>query len=470
MGELNIIILAAGKGTRMQSDEPKVIQKTAAGPMISVITQVASSLNPKTFYIVTGYKQDRVKEVVTTTVSHLLEKIHFIHQEQQLGTGHAVKVAAENALFDGSPENTLILYGDTPRITTTLLSEFVQFHSMHKADVSLISALIDEPSTYGRIVRNNNGEIVKIIEAKDCNAEQHGIREVNSGIYLVKTALLKALLPQIGNSNAQNEFYLTDLISLAKQANCVIQGYIAPSLEALQGVNDLSDLALVDDLFYKEKIVTLRQSGVRLLDPNSTFIEHSVQIGKGSVIGPNVQLRGNTTIGNNVTIEGTAYIDNTVIGDHCHLKLGIRIEEAVIASKVSIGPFAHIRPETNIADNVRIGNFVEVKKSTLAQGAKVNHLSYIGDATVGFETNIGAGTITCNYDGFKKSKTIIGNQVFVGSNSSLVAPVTIEDNVTIGAGSVITKNVEAGALTLTRPEQRVVPGWSEKRRNARKSD
>jgi bifunctional UDP-N-acetylglucosamine pyrophosphorylase/glucosamine-1-phosphate N-acetyltransferase len=467
---LSVIILAAGKGSRMKTDLPKVLCRTVAGPMIDVVISHALKLSPNHLFIVTGYERELVENHVQKSFGNCKTPIHFVHQSEQLGTGHAVRVVADDVAFSSLPtsENLLILYGDTPLLEASLLSSFLSTHNEKRADLSLITVHEERQNTFGRIIRSKDSLVQKITEVKDCTPEELTITEVNSGIYLISQQLLQEMIYKIEPLNAQKEFYLTDLVELSANAKRNIAAYMAPSADHVMGVNNLIDLHLVNSIIMNEYIKKLITDGVSFVDPTSVFIEPSVTIGSGSVIGPNVQLSGSTRIGSQVTIEGTALIIDSSIADSCTIKLGSRIEGSMLEERVSVGPFANIRPDTVLKHDVKIGNFVETKKSVLEAGVKVNHLSYIGDATVGTETNIGAGTITCNYDGFKKSKTTIGERVFIGSNSSLVAPVTIAADTTIGAGSVITKDVAAGALAVTRAEQKEIPGWSAKKRAASK--
>jgi bifunctional UDP-N-acetylglucosamine pyrophosphorylase/glucosamine-1-phosphate N-acetyltransferase len=467
---LAIIILAAGKGTRMKTELPKVLCETVAGAMIDVVLRHALDLNPDSIFIVTGYKKEFVEKHVKTVFEPHLKKLHFVHQSEQLGTGHAVKVVADEASFQSIPQNSdvLILYGDTPLLEASLLKNFLISHKSQNASLSLITVNEPKENSFGRIVRDSTSNISKIVEVKDCSDLEKKIQEVNSGIYLISKNLLNDLIYKIGSNNSQNEYYLTDLVELASAAHQTIFGYIAPTFDHVMGVNNLLDLQIVNRIIMNEHLKKLIAEGVTCLDPSSVYIEPSVTVGTRSKLGSNIQIKGNTKIGSNVTIEGTALIIDSIIGDNCTLKLGSRIEGSILEESVSVGPFANIRPETVLRKDVRIGNFVETKKSILETGVKVNHLSYIGDTTIGKDTNVGAGTITCNYDGIKKSKTIIGERVFIGSNSSLVAPVTIESDTTIGAGSVITKDVSEGSLAVTRAEQKEIKGWTTKKRGAAK--
>ena len=454
MKDLNVIILAAGKGTRMNSQLPKVAHQTLAGPMIASVLQAACGLNPKTVAVVTGFKREIVEEVASGSKPAGFEgNLLFAIQDQQLGTGHAVKCALDQlkSHFDiNNASTTLILYGDTPLLSTNLLKSFLDFHIQNKNDLSIITANATPNSAYGRIIRNNDGLVSKIIERKDCSPQQALITEVNSGIYLVDTKLLIDSISEIKSTNAQKEYYLTDIVEIAVSSKKTVKAFLSNNSDVLQGVNSVSDLSLVNRVIMNKKCEELLNSGVQILDPNSVYIEPSVKIGQGSIIGPNTQIKGTTVIGERVTIEGSALIIDSQIGNDCSLKFGLRIEKTSIKNHVSVGPFAHLRPDTILEDDVKIGNFVETKKAHLQKGAKANHLTYLGDASIGQNSNIGAGTITCNYDGVKKSKTTIGQNVFIGSNSSLVAPVTIEDGATVGAGSVITKTIQENSLGFTR--------------------
>jgi bifunctional UDP-N-acetylglucosamine pyrophosphorylase/glucosamine-1-phosphate N-acetyltransferase len=456
----NTIILAAGKGTRMKSQLPKVAIKTLKGPMISSVIKAAlDSVNPDNFIIVTGYKSDVVESVIREDYQEAFS-FNFALQEQQLGTGHATQIAVNKYKdFFKNHGATLILYGDTPLISPIILSSFLEFHNSNQNNFSIITSLADKDSAYGKIVRDENGNIEKIVEKKDCTPQQSSITEVNSGIYLIDNNFLLNSINLLNNSNAQNEFYLTDLVEIATKNNIHVSPFKVTDDSVLQGVNSLMELSFINKTIMKQKITELLNNGVQILDPDTTYIEDSVNIEVGSIIGPNTQIFGTTSIGANTKIEGTSYILNSTVGSNCTIKFGTRIEDSKLMDSVSVGPFANLRPGSVLEEQVRIGNFVETKNAHLKKGAKANHLTYLGDAEIGEDSNIGAGTITCNYDGIRKSKTTLGKSVFIGSNSSLVAPLTIGDNSTIGAGSVITKNVEENSLALTRAELRTKKGY-----------
>lgn len=459
MESICIVILAAGLGKRMKSDLPKVATETLNGPMILSVVKTALTLNPQKTIVITGHKREVIESLIEK--SPYRGKVTFTYQEKQLGTGHAVQCAVP-ALQD-APDEVLILYGDTPLISSTTLSAFQAEHKNSSATLSILTLQSDGTTAYGRIVRDTHGKVQKIVEAKDCSSEEIKIKEVNSGIYLVQKKFLLDALSALTNNNAQSEYYLTDIVEAAVKQNNPVHTYTVHDPLEVQGVNDFYDLALVNGAIMEQRTKELLQSGVKLLDPSSVFIEAGVTIGAGTVIGPNVQIRGKTTIGSRCKIEGTALIIDATIKDDAHIKFSVQIQGATIGAHAAVGPFAHIRPDSILDEEVKVGNFVEVKKSHLKKGAKASHLTYLGDATIGQDANIGAGTITCNYDGVKKSQTIIEDNVFIGSNSSLVAPVTIRKGATIGAGSVITKEIPEDSLALTRAELFVKKGWGKKK-------
>jgi len=359
----------------------------------------------------------------------------------------------------------LIVYADAPLIRGETLKLFLDYHLFKKATVSLISFTSPYPNPYGRIIRNRvSGDVEQIVEAKDCNIEELLIDEVNSGIFAVDSSFLKPAIDSLKNDNAQKEYYLTDIVGKATKEGQRVTGFkLHDSNEAL-GVNTPSELETVNRILAQRRISNLIDDGVLFDDPGSCFIDAGTALAPSASIGPNVQLRGQCKIEAGVIIEGTAIVINSYIKKGAHIRLGCRIEDSIIGENTVVGPFAHLRPGTVLGNEVKVGNFVETKNAKLADGAKASHLTYLGDCTVGENTNIGAGTITCNYDGYKKSTTTIGKDVFIGSNSALVAPVTLNDGVTIGAGSVITKDIPEYALALTRPELTVREGWSKKKR------
>ncbi len=466
MESLAVLILAAGLGKRMKSDLPKVVATTCDKPMIHHVLETASSLNPERIVVVTGHKKEVVVDCITKgakTNSYDISKIQYADQLAQLGTGDAVKSALP--ALESFTGTVLILYGDTPLVSPKTLSDFLKTHASSSSVLSLITVNLSEANAYGRIIRDPNSKTIQsIVEAKDCSPAELSVTEVNSGIYAVESTFLRGAVTDLKNDNAQGEYYLTDIVGAAVSEKLPVATYSIHSMREVQGVNDLYDMSLVNRTIMEERVKALLKSGVYFEMPDTVSIDAEVTIGAGTKIGPNVQIRGKSSIGSGCVIEGTAFIQDSRIADNVHIKLCVRMEKAVVGNDSMVGPFAHLRPDAVLDEDVKVGNFVEVKKSHLKKGAKASHLTYLGDATVGKDANIGAGTITCNYDGYKKSETIIGAGVFIGSNSSLVAPVTIEDGATVGAGSVITKRVEKDSLAITRSPLITKAGWSKKKR------
>lgn len=459
-----VIILAAGLGKRMRSEVPKVLARTSDQTLIAHVLETALSLNPSQIVVVTGHKRELVESEVRSFVEQTstASEIVFALQKEQKGTGDAVRSAVPS--LSKRVKNVLVLYGDVPLIDHSSLSRLFETHASSKAILSLISIKTAEKTDYGRIVRDpKTGAIRKIVEAKDCNDEEILISEVNSGIYLVDRDYLAETVSLLTPKNSQGEYYLTDIVEIAVSKSLPVQASVVTDLTLAYGVNDFENLSKVNEIIQSKRAAAFQINGVTIADPRSVYIEKGVKIAPGATIGPNVQLRGKTSIGEGATLEGSAIVIDSKIGKNCSLKFGLRIEKAIIHDGVAVGPFAHLRPDTVLHEGARIGNFVEVKKSEIHKGAKANHLTYIGDAEVGEDSNIGAGTITCNYDGVNKYKTTIGKRVFIGSNSALVAPVTLEDDSTVGAGSVITKTVPAGALGLTRAPLAIKEGWAAKK-------
>jgi bifunctional UDP-N-acetylglucosamine pyrophosphorylase/glucosamine-1-phosphate N-acetyltransferase len=389
--------------------------------------------------------------------------IVFAHQPEQRGTGDAVRCALP--ALEGFTGTVVILYGDSPLVSADTIRSLLKSLHDTQATLALISITADPSVPYGRILRDRtSGRILGIREAKDCSSEERLITEMNSGVYAVDSAFLAPAVTELKNDNVQKEFYLTDIVERAVREGQRVEAILAANSRELHGVNTLGELAMINRVLHEQKIKSLIDSGVNIEDPETVYIDEGVTVAPGARIGPNVQLRGATSIGANVVIEGSAFIKNCTVGAEATIKFSVAAEDASIGAHASVGPFAHLRGGTVLGDHVKIGNFVETKKAVLADGAKASHLTYLGDCTVGADTNIGAGTITCNYDGYKKFQTTIGRGVFIGSNSALVAPVTIEDGATVGAGSVITKTVERDSLAVTRAPQVAKVGWSKRKR------
>ena len=438
---LTTIILAAGKGTRMQSAKPKVLQTLADKPLLSHVLDTCQSVNVDKTIVVYGFGGDQVQQAMTNY------ELTWVEQAEQLGTGHAVKVTLPELPTEGK---SLILYGDVPLVSAKTLTRLKQ---ANVEGMSMLTLTVDNPFGLGRIKRDDNGNITAIVEQKDASEEEQAICEINSGIYCVDNALLHKYLPNLSNDNAQQEYYLTDIVKMAVADGIAIAA-IEPDYEfEIEGVNNRQQLASLERSWQAKLVEDLQVQGVQFADPNRVDIRGEVTVGQDVFIDINVVLKGKVNLGNNVTIEAGCIIKDTRIGNNVHVKPYCVFDEAEVGDEASIGPFAHLRPKTVLANKTRLGNFVEIKKSYIGEGSKVNHLSYVGDAQIGAGVNFGAGAITCNYDGINKHETVVGDNAFIGTNASLVAPVTIGHTATIGAGSVITKNVEDKALALGRGRQ-----------------
>ncbi len=442
---LSVIILAAGKGTRMQSAKPKVLQTLAGKPLLGHVLDTCHQLTVDDTIVVYGFGGDQVQATIGSQYAHL--PITWVAQTEQLGTGHAVKVALAQLPKEGQ---SLILYGDVPLVSGHTLATL---QTANTDGMSMLTLTVDNPFGLGRIKRNANGDIEAIVEQKDANHDEQQIQEINSGIYCVDNALLHKYLPKLSNDNAQQEYYLTDIVKMAVADGITIAAIEPKDAFEIEGVNNRQQLASLERTWQSKLVHDLQVAGVQFADPTRVDIRGTLTAGKDVFVDVGVVFEGDCTLGDNVYIEAGCILKNAQIGHACHLKPYCVIDQAQVGAGVDIGPFAHLRPDTVLSDNSRIGNFVEIKKSTIGSGSKVNHLSYVGDATVGAGVNIGAGVITCNYDGVNKSQTIIEDNVFVGSNASLVAPVTLGKTATIAAGSVITEDVQADALALGRARQ-----------------
>lgn len=438
---LTTIILAAGKGTRMQSAKPKVLQTLADKPLLAHVLDTCQSVNVDKTIVVYGFGGDQVQQAMQDY------DLTWVEQTEQLGTGHAVKVTLPELPTEGK---SLILYGDVPLVSATTLTRLKE---ANVEGMSMLTLTVDNPFGLGRIKRDEQGNIVAIVEQKDASEEEQAIREINSGIYCVDNALLHKYLPNLSNDNAQQEYYLTDIVKMAVADGIAITA-IEPDYEfEIEGVNNRQQLASLERSWQAKLVEDLQIQGVQFADPNRVDIRGEVTVGQDVFIDINVVLKGKVSLGNNVTIEAGCIIKDTSIADKVHVKPYCVFDEAQVGEEATIGPFAHLRPQSVLAKKTRLGNFVEIKKSHIGEGSKVNHLSYVGDAQLGAGVNFGAGAITCNYDGVNKNQTIVGDNAFIGTNACLVAPVNIGNTATIGAGSVITKNVEDKALAIGRGRQ-----------------
>ena len=447
----HVVILAAGKGTRMKSARPKVLHRVAGQPLIEHVLASAATIHPNSTTIVIGHQADVLERALSPH-----QNLGFVVQEPQLGTAHALLVT-EPALR-GRTGTLVLLSGDVPLLSPRTLRNLVEQHQSTGAAASVLTAMVDDPQGYGRIVRSGE-QIARIVEEKDATASERAIREINSGIYAFALEGLFDAVRSIAAENAQNEYYLPDLFAIYRTKGLGVQAIIVSNADEIRGINSRAELAAVSRVVRDEKNAELMAAGVTIEDPATAYIDRDVTIGVDTIVHPGVSIEGRTTIGAGCEIHSGVRIVDSQIGDRVTVLNHCLITNARLADDVRIGPFAHLRNETDVRANARVGNFVELKKTVLGAGSKANHLTYLGDATIGEKVNIGAGTITCNYDGTNKNPTVIEDGAFIGSDSQLIAPVTIGAGAYIGSGTTIRADVPAGALAISAGRQRVIENW-----------
>lgn len=462
MHQLGVILLAAGQGTRMKSDLPKVLHLLGGKPLFQYVLATARRLEPSMLSVVVGHGAAAVQGACTEN------DITWVIQEKQQGTGHAVSCAREKFVgFDGE---VLILSGDVPLIQEQTLRTLIARQHSAQATLTFLTARLKEPKGYGRVLRDEQGAVTGIIEERDATPEQKKLDEVNAGVYVVSKAFLFAALDRVKNHNQQHEYYLPDIIAIALREGEKIEAVQIDNVRETLGINTREELAIMEKHLRDKINQKWMLAGVTLKDPDTTYIEESVTIGKDTVIGPNTHLRGRTVIGQRCQIDGTAFLTDMEIGDDVLLRFSVVMTGSRIGRGAIVGPFAHLRPGTHLGCNVHIGNFVEAKAARVGDGTKANHLTYLGDVTIGCDTNIGAGTITCNYDGFQKYKTTIGDRVQVGSDTTLVAPIAVGDDAYIATASTVRHDIPPGALVFNPREERLREGWTEQKRQKMKGN
>jgi len=449
---VEVVVLAAGKGTRMYSDLPKVLHPLAGKPMLSHVLDAATALSADKVHLVTGFQSETIREYYANTT--YAQQLNWIEQKEQLGTGHAVMQAAPSIADDSL---VLVLYGDVPLIKTDTLKSLLL--TAEETGIAVLTLVTPDPFGLGRIVRNQEGQITAIVEEKDANAEQKAITEINTGIMAFKAGHLKAWLQQLNTNNAQGEYYLTDTVAIAHSQNQRIGSLQTRDPNEVQGVNNRLQLTELERAWQLANARELALKGVTISDPARIDVRGELIVGRDCSLDVNVIFEGNNTLGNRVSIGPNVVLVNCVIGDDTEILANSHLENVVVRKGCHIGPFARLRPGTELKDGAKIGNFVETKKTIVGAGSKINHLSYVGDAELGESVNVGAGTITCNYDGVNKSRTTIKSGAFIGSNTALVAPVTVGEDSTVGAGSVITTDVPDRELAVARGKQRNISGW-----------
>ena len=457
MGSLASIVLAAGKGTRMKSGLIKVLHPVAGMPMIAWPVNAARNAGSDPIVLVIGHQANAVQSTFRGATD-----IRCAMQEEQLGTGHAVACALE--ALSGFHGTVLILCGDTPLLRSETLTAMLEFHRDNQAAVTVLTALMDDPYGYGRVVRDVSGRVSRIVEQKDADPDEQEIREINSGIYCMDSEFLSANIREIGNDNAQKEYYLTDLLAIAVRKGLTCLALPTADADEIMGVNDRVQLAEAARVLRRRINRSHMLNGVTIIDPDTTYIDNGITIGADTVIHPGCRIGEGTIIGEGCEIEGNVTIMDCLIGDECHIKAASVLESSKLGEDVAVGPMAHLRPGTQLGAKVKIGNFVETKKIVMGEGSKASHLTYLGDAELGRNVNIGCGTITCNYDGVNKHLTVIGDDVFIGSDVQLVAPVSVGHRSLVAAGTTVTIDVPPDSLAISRVPQVNKEGWRLKKK------
>jgi len=458
MNKINAIVLAAGAGTRMKSKTPKVLHKISGVPLVGHVVDLLEDIHATKTSVVIGHGKEKVE-------SYLSERsVNIVYQEQRLGTGHAVMMAQDTIEED---EDVLVLTGDTPLLRVSTIESLLAHHHNGNYDGTVLTAAFEDPTGYGRIVRNDAHLITGIVEHKDANEKERAIKEINSGIICIKGGLLKRFLNELKNDNVQGEYYLTDVIGLLSENDYRVSGYVVEDTTEIMGINNRVQLSEADEIHQGRLKKAHMENGVTFLSPSSTYVEKYVKIGADTLIEPGTVLRGKTVIGEDCVIGPNADIVNTEVKDNVEVKQSTLLDSFVDAH-TKVGPYAYLRPKSHIGQHVKVGDFVEVKNATIGNGSKVSHLSYIGDGDVGENVNIGCGVVFVNYDGVNKHRTTVKDKAFVGCNVNLVAPVTVEEGAYVAAGSTITKDVPEMSLGVARARQKNIEKWVEKKNQTKK--
>ncbi len=458
--DIHVVVLAAGKGTRMKSAVPKVLHRAAGLPLIDHVLRAADSISPTSVIVILGHEAEQLRNALQKRGG-----LSFALQSPQLGTGHALLQA--EPLLDTAEGTVVLLSGDVPLLSAASLQALVAAHKARGAAATVLTATVPAPDGYGRIVRDARGQMTAIVEHKDASAEERGIREINSGVYAFDLTPLFGALREIGSSNAQGEYYLPDLVRIYRDRGLPVETVALDDPREIMGVNSRKELAEVSHILQAGRVEALMAAGVTVMDPATTYIDADVSVGPDTILHPGVYLEGRTSIGARCDIHSGVRIVNTTIDDDVVVNNFCVLLDSHVARGAKIGPFAHIRPQSDVGEDAHVGNFVELKKTTLGRGSKANHLAYLGDATIGEKVNIGAGTITCNYDGTLKHPTVIEDGAFIGSDSQLVAPVRVGRGAYVAAGSSITRDVPADALAIARGRQVNKDGWVSHHRKPR---